>query len=93
MSNRRLCWKGGIGMHWYNHRLQDPVAHDQKWKTTVKPNFATLLIAVLIIILVAIYKPILLLAVVPAFVLIGIVWCRLADRALKKLKKADEPAE
>lgn len=80
-------------MQWYNHRLQDPVAHDQKWKTTVKPNFATLLIAVLIIIPVAIYKPILLLAVVPAFALIGIVWCRLADRALKKLKEADEPAE
>lgn len=77
-------------MHWYNRPLLDPMAHDQKWKTTVKPNFATLLIAVLIIIPVAIYKPVLLLAVVPAFALIGIVWWRLADRALKKLKEADE---
>lgn len=79
-----------MGMHWYNLHLQDPVAHDQKWKTTVKPNFATLLLAVFIVILTAIYKLILLLAVVPVLVLIGIVWWRLADRALKKLKEADE---
>lgn len=77
-------------MHWNNHPLLDPVAHDQKWKTAVKPNFATLLLAVFAMILVAIYKPILLLAVVPALALIGIVWWRLADRALKKLKEADE---
>lgn len=79
-------------MHWYNQPLQDPVVHDQKWKTTVKPNFATLLLALFIIIPVAIYKPILLLAVVPAFALVGIVWWRLADRALKKLKEADGSA-
>lgn len=79
-------------MHWHNSPLRDPTAHDQKWETTVKPNFATLLLAIFIIIPIAIYKPILLLAVVPAFVLIGIVWCRLADRALKKIKQADESA-
>lgn len=66
------------------------MAYDQKWKITVRPNFATLLIAVLIIIPIGIYRPILLLAVVPALALIGIVWWRLAGRALEKMKKATE---
>lgn len=79
-------------MDWYNTRSLDPVAHDQKWKTTVKPNFATLLIAVFIIILTAMYRPVLLLAVVPALALIGVVWWKLADRALKKLKEAEGTA-
>lgn len=80
-------------MHWINYRLLDPVAHDQKWKTTVRPNFATLLIAILITIPIAIFKPILLLAIVPAFVLIGIIWCKLADRALKKMEKMSADKE
>lgn len=80
-------------MHWNNHRLLDPSVHDQASKTTVKPNFATLLLAILIIIPIAIYKPILLLAVVPAFCLIGIAWYRLADRALKNMKKTDASAD
>ena len=77
-------------MHWNNFRLLDPVAHDQKWKTTVKPNFSTLLIAILIVIPIAFFKPILLLAVVPAFGLIGFLWYRLANRALKKMNADKE---
>lgn len=79
-------------MHWNNLRLLDPAAHDQKWKTAVKPNFATLLVAVFIIILTAMYKPVLLLAVVPALALIGVVWWKFADRALKKLKEDERTA-
>lgn len=80
-------------MHWNNYRLLNPVDNDPKWKTTVRPNFATSLLAILIIIPIAIYKPILLLAVVPAFGFIGIIWRKLADQALKKMKKENESTE
>ncbi len=80
-------------MHWNNFRLLDPVAHDQKWKTTVRPNFATLLIAILITIPIAFFKPVLLLAIVPAFGLIGLIWYRLANRALKKMNEDKESGD
>lgn len=79
-------------MEWNNLRLLDPVAHDQKWKTAVRPNLATLILALLVIAVVAYAKPVLLLAVIPAFILIGIVWWRLADRMLRKLKADEESA-
>lgn len=80
-------------MHWNNQPLVDPVVHDQKWKRAVKPNFATLLAAVLVIILTAVYRPVLLLAVIPLFILIGIIWYRLAEWALKEMtdESAGEP--
>lgn len=77
-------------MQWNNLRLLDPVAHDQKWKAAVRPNFATLILAVLAVAVTAFAKPVLLLAVIPAFILIGIVWCKLADRALRNLKEDEK---
>ncbi|MCI8843929.1 MAG: hypothetical protein HFF08_07455 [Oscillospiraceae bacterium] len=79
-------------MHWQNYNLVDPVAHKQEWKTTVKPNFATLVISLLILVFAGIYKPILLFGLVPVFAGVGIVWWRLADRALKKKKAAYDAA-
>lgn len=76
-------------MHWNNTRLVDPVAHKQEWKVVVKPNFATLLFALLILVVAGIYKPILLFVLVPAFAVIGIVWWKFANWALKKKKAAD----
>lgn len=79
-------------MRWQNYRLVDPVAHEQEWKTTVKPNIATLILDILILAAIGFFKPVLLLAAVPAFALFRLAEWKLAVWALKK-KKAEAGEE
>lgn len=84
-------------MHWWNntcHTIIYPVDTSEilEWKITFKPNIATLIRDLLILGAIGFFKPILLLAAVPAFALFRLGEWRLAVWSLKK-KKAKAAAE
>lgn len=68
----------------------DPAPPSQAWLTTVKPTFSSLIWGILVVLPLVIYKPILLLLVIPAFAIIGIVWYKFANRSLKKMRALHE---
>lgn len=86
-------------MHWWEntcHTIIYPVDTSEilEWKITFKPNIATLILDILILVVIGFFKPILLLAAVPAFALFRLGTWRLAVWSLKKKKaKAAAAAE
>ena len=84
-------------MHWWgSHTLFYPVDTSEilEWKITFKPNLAALIWDILILAAIGFFKPILLLAAVPAFALFRLALCRLGVWSLNKKKpKAAAAAE
>ena len=84
-------------MHWWgSHTLFYPVDTSEilEWKITFKPNLAALIWDILILAAIGFFKPILLLAAVPAFALFRLAQWRLAVWSLNKMKaKAAAAAE
>ena len=81
-------------MHWWgSHTMFYPVDTSEilEWKITFKPNLAALIWDILILAAIGFFKPILLLAAVPAFALFRLAQWRLAVWSLKK-KKAEAAA-
>ena len=74
-------------MHWWgSHTLFYPVDTSEilEWKITFKPNLAALIWDILILAAIGFFKPILLLAAVPAFALFRLAQWRLAVWSLNK---------
>lgn len=85
-------------MHWWQstlHTIIYPVDTSEilEYKITVKPNIATLIRDLLILGAIGFFKPILLLAAVPAFALFRLAEWRLAVWSLKKKKAKAAAAE
>lgn len=73
-----------------NIQMDSHAAKSQAWLTTVKPTIASLILGILIAVPLVIYKPILLLAIIPAYAIIGFVWYKFANWSLKRMRAKHE---
>lgn len=73
-----------------NIQMDPHAAKSQAWLTTVKPAFGHLIWGLLIAVPLVIYKPILLLAIIPAYAIIGVVWYKFANWSLKRMRAKHE---
>lgn len=69
-----------------NIQMDPHAAKSQAWLTTVKPTFGWLIWMILIAVPIVIYKPVLVLVVIPVIAISGFVKYRFANWSLKRMR-------